>query len=100
MGNIIDAKGAMKFGKIDVDEDDTEELQWVETLVEAAEAYLKNATGKEYPETIEGIAQSYPLEKLYCGMLVSFWYDNRDLVGSTNEEFAIMTKALMIQLKA
>lgn len=97
--SIITTKEAIQFAKIEIDEDDTEEKAWVDTLVASSVAYLKNATGKEYPEEVEGVCQEYPLEKLYCGMLVNYWYNNREMLGTVEKGFNEATKALMIQLK-
>ena len=46
---IITLKEVKEYARIDIDEDNS----LLETLIVAAEEYLKNATGKEYPETDE-----------------------------------------------
>ena len=43
---IITLKEVKEYARIDIDEDDL----LLETLIVAAEEYLKNATGKDYPE--------------------------------------------------
>ena len=58
---IITLKEVKEYARIDIDEDD----QLLQRLITAAEEYLKNATGKEYPETDEnGNPVSYELEKI------------------------------------
>ena len=46
---IITLEEVKQYARIDIDEDD----QLLETLIVSAEDYLKNATGKEYPEMDE-----------------------------------------------
>lgn len=43
---IITLEEVKGYARIDIDEDD----QLLETLIASAEEYLRNATGKEYPE--------------------------------------------------
>ena len=68
---IITLNEVKEYARIDIDEDD----QLLETLIIAAEEYLKNATGKEYPETDEnGGRIHYALEKIYLKLLIAYWY--------------------------
>lgn len=46
---IITLKEVKEYARIDIDEDDP----LLETMIAAAEEYLRNATGKDYPETGE-----------------------------------------------
>ncbi|MBO5094942.1 MAG: phage gp6-like head-tail connector protein, partial [Lachnospiraceae bacterium] len=63
---IITLKEVKEYARIDIDEDD----QLLQRLITAAEEYLKNATGKEYPETDEnGNPVRYELEKIYLQLL-------------------------------
>lgn len=72
----------------------------LETLIESAEEYLKNATGKEYPEIdVEGNQISYALEKIYLQLLIAYWYEKRTPAGGVGEDFSYMTKSLMLQLQ-
>ena len=71
---IITLKEVKEYARIDIDEDNS----LLETLIVAAEEYLKNATGKEYPETDEnGSKISYELEKIYLQLLIAYWYEKR-----------------------
>lgn len=93
---IITLKEVKEYARIDIDEDDP----LLETLIIAAEEYLKNATGKEYPETDEnGDKINYKLEKIYLQLLIAYWYEKRTPAGGVAEDFSFMTKSLMLQLQ-
>ncbi len=93
---IITLKEVKEYARIDIEEDD----QLLETLIIAAEEYLKNATGKEYPETDEnGGRIHYALEKIYLQLLIAYWYEKRTPAGGVGENFSYMTKSLMLQLQ-
>lgn len=84
------------YARIDIDDDDL----LLETLIAAAEEYLKNATGQEYPETNEqGDRINYALEKIYLQLLIAYWYEKRTPAGGVGEDFSFMTKSLMLQLQ-
>ena len=90
------------YARIDIDDDD----QLLRTFITAAVQYLKNATGKEYPETDEnGEKINYELEKIYLKLLISYWYEQRSPVLTrankfeVGEEFGFMTRSLMLQLQ-
>lgn len=93
---IITLKEVKEYARIDIEEDN----QLLETLIIAAEEYLKNATGKEYPETDEnGGRIHYALEKIYLQLLIAYWYEKRTPAGGVGEDFSYMTKSLMLQLQ-
>lgn len=93
---IISLEEVKTYARIDIDEDD----QLLETLITAAEEYLKNATGKEYPETDgDGNKVNYALEKIYLQLLIAYWYEKRTPAGGVGEDFSFMTKSLMLQLQ-
>lgn len=101
---IITLQEVKEYARIDIDEDD----QLLRTLIASAEEYLKNATGKEYPEKDEsGQAINYTLEKIYLQQLVAYWYEQRSIVGSGKsvpagsipEDFSYMAKSIMLQLR-
>lgn len=93
---IISLKEVKDYARIDVDEDD----KFLESLIAAAEGYLKNATGKEYPETDgNGNRIGYELEKIYLQQLVTYWYEKRTPVGGLGEDFSPAARSLMLQLK-
>ena len=101
--SIIKADELKQYAKFNLDETDEayqKEISLLNTLITAAEQYLTNATGKEYPETdAEGKAIDYSLEKVYLQLLVSYWYEERTPVGNVSEDFSYMTKSIMLQLK-
>lgn len=101
---IITLKEVKEYARIDIDEDD----QLLETLIVSAEEYLKNATGKKYPETDgDGNKFNYELEKIYLQLLISYWYEQRSpagngkgtYAGSVVEDFSFMAKSILLQLK-
>ena len=93
---VITLKEVKEYARIDIDEDD----QLLEMLIGAAEEYLKNATGREYPETDEkGSRINYALEKIYLQLLIVYWYEKRTPAGGVGEDFSFMTKSLMLQLQ-
>ena len=93
---IITLEEVKEYARIDIDEDDA----LLETMITAAEEYLKNATGKEYPETDEnGSKINYMLEKVYLQLLIAYWYEKRTPAGGVGEDFSFMTKSLMLQLQ-
>ena len=93
---LISLEEIKNYSRIDTEEED----QMLQNLIVAAEDYLKNATGKKYPETdSDGNIIDYSLEKIYLSLLVSYWYESRTPVGKTGEEFNRMTKSLLLQLQ-
>lgn len=89
--------------RVDTEADDA----LIGMLIQAAETYLMNATGKEYPETDEqGNKIEYALEKVYLNLLIAYWYENRSasprnksLSGAVPDEFTYATQSLLLQLK-
>lgn len=101
---IISLEEVKGYARIDIDEDD----QLLETLIVAAEEYLRNATGKEYPEADEnGNKINYALEKIYLQLLITHWYEQRSPAGNGKgtyaggvvEDFSFMAKSIMLQLQ-
>ncbi|MCM1184445.1 MAG: head-tail connector protein [Roseburia sp.] len=99
---IITLEEVKEYARIDIDEDD----RLLETLIKSAEEYLKNATGKEYPETDKnGNRINYELEKIYLQLLIAHWYEQRSPVGKgasaggVAEDFSFTAKSILLQLK-
>ena len=101
---IITLEEVKGYARIDIDEDD----QLLETLIASAEEYLRNATGKEYPEKDEnGSKINYELEKIYLQLLVAHWYEQRSPTGNGKgtyaggvvEDFSFMARSIMLQLQ-
>lgn len=94
---MIELSEVKEYARIDIDEDD-QLLQNI--IIPAAVEYLKNATGKEYPETdADGNKIDYVLEKIYLQLLIAYWYEKRTPAGGVGEDFSFMTKSLMLQLQ-
>lgn len=94
---MIELSEVKEYARIDIDEDD-QLLQNI--IIPAAVEYLKNATGKNYPETdVDGNRIDYVLEKIYLQLLIAYWYEKRTPAGGVGEDFSFMTKSLMLQLQ-
>lgn len=101
--SIIKLEELEQYARTDLDKTDEayqKELNLLNMLITAAEQYLINATGKEYPTTdAEGKPIDYSLEKVYLQLIISYWYEKRTPVGNVGEDFSFMTKSLMLQLQ-
>lgn len=73
---------------------DSAEDEYIQSLAQASEQYLKNATGKEFNST-------NPLAKLFCKVLISDWYDNRGYMqeGKTSNKVRHTVQSILTQLK-
>lgn len=86
---IVTLEEAKEWLRIDGDYDD----MVIEMLIESAEQYLKNATGKEFDS-------SNRLAKLFCLVLIVDWYENRHLMGQkTSEQVRYTIQSMLAQLK-
>lgn len=100
---ILTLDEVKNYLRVDLEDDDA----LIQSFMDAAETYLKNATGKEYPEVdSEGNKIEYELEKVYLNLLISYWYENRSaaprnksLSGSVPDEFTFTTRSLLLQLQ-
>lgn len=100
---ILTLEEVKNYLRVDLEEDNA----LIESLIAAAEAYLKSATGKEYPETDSaGNKIGYELEKVYLNLLIAYWYENRSaaprnkmLAGKVPDEFTFSTQSLLLQLQ-
>ena len=101
--SIIKMDELEQYARLDLDKSDEayqKEIKLLNLLTTAAEQYLVNATGKEYPESdADGKSIDYYLEKVYLQLLISYWYEKRTPVGIVGEDFSYMTKSLMLQLQ-
>lgn len=84
---IITISEAEKFLRIEPGADDTT----LQLLIGAAEKYLVNATGNQFDSTNE-------LAKLFCLMLVTDWYENREMVGRVNDKIRQTVESMLAQL--
>lgn len=72
---ILSLSEAKEFLRIE--QDYTEEDNFVSSLITAAEKYVHNATGKTFDNTNK-------LAVLAVQLLVSHWYDNRQINSASN----------------
>ena len=96
-----EVKNYIKFDFDENDEDEgvQEEIKFIRLCMTAAETYLKNATGKEYPEVDEeGNEPDYSLEKIYLGMLIADMYEKRTPICNDNQSFVAKSMLLQLQL--
>lgn len=96
-----EVKNYIKFDFEEDDEDEgvQEEIKFIKLCMSAAEAYLKNATGKEYPEVDEeGNEPDYSLEKIYLSMLIADMYEKRTPICNDNQSFVAKSMLLQLQL--
>ncbi|MCL9970354.1 head-tail connector protein [Anoxybacillus kestanbolensis] len=63
----------------------------ISMLINAAEKYLFNATGNTFDNTNE-------LAKLLCHVLVTDWYENREMIGKTSEKIRPAVESILAQL--
>ena len=107
---ILTFEEVKNYIRVDFEEDDPaykEEVLLINTLMVAAENYLRNATGKEYPETDkDGNKIEYALEKVYLKLLIANWYENRSAAansksfnGKVPDAFTYATQSLLLQLQ-
>lgn len=66
----------------------------IQSLINGAELYLKNATGKTFDST-------NALAKLYCRVLITDWYENRGLMidNKTSDKVRFTLQSIMMQLQ-
>lgn len=74
------------------DTDDPEVLKQISMLIYSAENYLKNATGIEYDS-------NNSQAKLFCLVLVTDWYENRELIGhKVSDKVRFTVQSMLAQL--
>lgn len=62
------------------------------TLISAAETYLYNATGNVFDETND-------LARLFCLVLVTDWYENREYTGRVTVRTRPIVQSILVQLR-
>lgn len=72
--------------------DGTEDDALITSLIDAAETYLYNATGNTFDGTNS-------LAKLFCWVLVTDWYENREItIGRVGEKIRPIVESMLAQL--
>ncbi|MFD2681211.1 head-tail connector protein [Bacillus seohaeanensis] len=74
-----------------IEEDWVEEDTQLNSLITAAKAYIKNATGVKVDELND-------LHKLAVCMLVVHWYENREIVGKA-DSLAFSLESIIFQIQ-
>ena len=90
---LLDLNLAKKWLRLE--EEDTEEDDILGLLIDNAEIYVKKAVGKHYNATEENRKQSQKIALV----LVTNWYDNRDLSGQADEKVRSTIKSMVLQLQ-
>ncbi|WP_054948974.1 head-tail connector protein [Numidum massiliense] len=86
---ILELEEAKQWLRVDGDEEDGT----IQMLIKAAESYLYNATGIEYDAESD-------LARLLCLVLVSDWYENRELgTGKVSEKVRFTVSSITAQLQ-
>lgn len=85
---IVTLEETKQYLRVDGAEDDVV----ITSLIDAAETYLENATGNKFDETNH-------LAKLFCWVLVTDWYENREHTGKASEKTRPIVESMLAQLK-
>ena len=84
---IVTLEEVKDWLRVDFIDDDT----LITTLINAAEEYLKNATGITFDAT------NY-LAKIFCMTLIADWYENRELIGKASDQVRPILQSILSQL--
>jgi uncharacterized phage protein (predicted DNA packaging) len=84
---IVTLEEAKNWLRVDFSDDDA----LITTLINAAEEYLKNATGVEFDENNH-------LAKLFCMTLIADWYENREMIGKATDQTRPIIQSILTQL--
>ena len=72
-----------------IDHNDEDEL--IQMLIDSSKNYFKNATGYEFNDS--------PQAKLFCLVLITDWYENRELIGhKVSEKVRFTIQSMLAQL--
>ena len=87
---ILTLEETKKYLKVDYDDEDEQ----IKDLIQAAEIYLKQATGKEFDSTNH-------LAKLYCKCLVYEWFRYKGVMGdkTVSDKTKYTLQSIALQLK-
>ncbi len=85
---IVTLEETKQYLRVDGEESDV----LITSLIEAADVYLQNATGYQFDSTNS-------LAKLFCWVLVTDWYENREHVGRASERVRPIVESMLAQLR-
>ncbi len=75
------------------DSEDPQVMQQIKLLIDSAEEYLENATGRKF-------TSKNSQAKLFCLVLVTDWYENRELIGQrVTEKVRFTVQSMLAQLQ-
>lgn len=85
---IVSLDEAKSWLRVDGEDEDAT----ITLLIDAAEEYLKNATGRQFDNSTNQA-------KLFCLVLVTDWYENRELMGvRVTEKLRFSIQSMLAQL--
>jgi len=76
-----------------LEESDTTEDALLQSLISAADEYIKNAIPSWVDRTTN------PLAKLLAHVLIADWYEHREAVGQVRDEMRLTVRSIMTQLQ-
>lgn len=87
---VVTLDEAKEWLKVDYTDEDND----IQLLIDSAESYLYNATGKTFDNT-------NALSKLYCRVLITDWFENKGLMEDKNvsEKVRFTLQSIMTQLQ-
>lgn len=85
---IVTLEETKQYLRVDGEESDV----LITSLIEAADVYLQNATGYQFDST-------NPLAKLFCWVLITDWYENREHTGKASEKTRPIVESMLAQLR-
>lgn len=87
---IVTLNEVKTFLKLDIEDVDEDVI--LKIIIDAAEEYLSDATGKVFNET-------NAKAKLFIFVLVTDWYENRELIGKASDKIRLTIQSLLLQLE-
>lgn len=87
---IVTLSDVKTYLRLDLEATDEDAL--LQLLINAAESYLKNATGIQFDATND-------LARLFCLVLVTDWYERREMVGRVSEQVRFTVTSILTQLQ-
>ena len=97
---LVSLEYALNYLRIDIDPEDEayqKEMILIQDCITAAEIYLVNATGKEYPET--ETPEEYAQERLFVCLLVADMYERRTPVVKADTNQIYQATITQLQMK-
>jgi len=81
--------------RVDGDEDDT----LISSLILTAKRYIENGTGITI-EMANNSEKIKPIYNLALELLISHWYENREIEGTNKNKLSFSIDSLLLQLEA